>query len=66
MFAYALDFLLFFFVLGFYFSKGRAGEVTASILSSFVVCVLLLYTPRTHPGPLHVRMATRMSFLYYI
>jgi hypothetical protein len=48
--------------LDFTFSKGRAGEATASILSSFVVCVLLLYTPQTHPGLLHVRRATRMRF----
>ena len=31
-------------------------------LSSFVVCVLLLYTPQTPPGLLHVRRATRIRF----
>jgi hypothetical protein len=41
-----------------------ARDVLHPIL--FCVCVLLLYTPQTHPGLLHVRRATRMSFLYYI
>jgi hypothetical protein len=62
-FASALDF--FFFVLGLYlFSKGGAGEGSASLSSFVYVCYCCI--PPTHPGLLHVRRATRMSFLYYI
>lgn len=68
--AYALffSFYSFFFVLGLYFlffeGSSRRGDGLHS--SSLCMCATVVY-PQTHPGLLHVRRATRMSFfLYYI
>lgn len=64
--AHALDFLLLFFVLGLYFFKEELVKDEALFLfSSFVVCVLLLYTPNP-PRALACTKGNPDEFLYYI
>ena len=50
--AHALDFLLLFFVLGLYsfFKEELVKDEALFLFSSFVVCVLLLYTPQPTQG----------------
>ena len=60
------SFFSFFFVIGFFFLKGGFGEGRPPSYPLLCMCATVVYPPQTHPGLLHVRRATRMSFLYYI